>query len=119
MKRTGRFEQEKNPAIQETKKKKPVTLLEVFRLHSGEVNDVYHRQLHREKDFLRDRGFSPKHRQSAQESDFSRRKSILMRTESADQVSSSTTILLAHLEINEQELEAQKQTRPHTWVVRN
>ena len=92
MKRTGRFEQEKNPAIQETKKKKPVTLLEVFRLHSGEVNDVYHRQLHREKDFLRDRGFSPKHRQSAQESDFSRRKSILMRTESADQVSSSTTI---------------------------
>jgi hypothetical protein len=65
MKRTGRFESEKTNTTQAANKKKPVTLLEVFRLHSGEVNDVYHHQLHREKDFLKDRGFSPKHRQSA------------------------------------------------------
>ena len=79
-------------------------------MHSGEVNDVYHRHLHREKDFLKDRGFSPKHRQSAQEQELSRRKSILIRSESNDLVSVRIELCFK-LEIKWQNVKTQEPPR--------
>jgi hypothetical protein len=43
-------------------KKKGVSLIEIFRFHSHEIDGIYHRQLHKDKDFLKEKGFSPKNK---------------------------------------------------------
>lgn len=42
------------------------SILQTFRTHSHDIVDKYQRTLHKEKDFLKERGLSPKHRHSSQ-----------------------------------------------------